>query len=63
METKKRWLICIKSYENDGLEIPKGRMIYTDCRFPVSGLWRNATDEEVETKDLFKGNYFNLKNV
>lgn len=60
---KYRWLICIISYEIEGTEIPKGRMEYTNCRFPVNGKWRNATQEEIDTKQCFKGNYFNLKNV
>lgn len=55
-----RWLICIQSYEYAGAEIPNGRMEYTNCRFPVSGLWKNATEKQIENKQFFKGNYFNI---
>lgn len=60
---KGTWIICTSTYTLDnGKEIPKGRMEYFYGRFPVSGLWRRATDKEIETKVWHKGNYFNLKN-
>lgn len=64
MKNKGQWLICIQGYflEN-GNEIPKGRMEYSYGRFPVSGLWRRATEEEIESKNWHKGNYFNLSNI
>ena len=61
-----KWLICINSYflEN-GTEIPKGRMEYSNAQFrqACSPNWSRATEQEIETKDWYKGNYFNLKNV
>lgn len=57
---KGMWIICVSSYEIDGIEIPKGRMNYTYGRLPVNGLWRRATDEEIETKKWHRGNYYNL---
>lgn len=57
------WIICIKSYCIDGKEISKGRMKYSYARFPVSGLWLRATEDEIETKQWFKGKWFNLKNI
>lgn len=60
---KGKWIICVRSYEVDGEEIPKGRMKYSYARFPVSGLWRLATPDEIETKKVHKGNHFNLTNV
>ncbi len=61
---KGKWIICIHSYTlENGNEIPKGRMEYSYARFPVSGLWRRATQEEIETKKWHNGNYVNIKNV
>lgn len=58
------WVICIQSYEYDGQEIPKGRMCYHTSKRPiVSNKWRKATTDEVETKQKYKNNFFNLKNV
>lgn len=58
------WIICINTYYLEcGAEIPKGRMEYSYARFPVSGLWRLANEDEIQTKDWHKGNYFNLKNI
>jgi hypothetical protein len=58
------WIICTKSYEIDGVEIPKGRMnYYTSTRPVVNDAWRRATPEEIETMKIHKGNYYNLKNV
>jgi hypothetical protein len=58
------WVICTRSYEIDGNEIPKGRMdYYTSTRPIMNKDWRRATVEEVETKQHHKGNWFNLRNV
>lgn len=60
------WIICTNSYMlENGTEIPKGRMEYSYAQFrQVCALnWRRATEDEIQTKDWFKGNYFNLKNV
>ena len=58
------WVICVTSYEIEGVEIPKGRMdYYTSTRPIVSGKWRAATLDEVETKQRHNGHWFNLKNV
>ncbi|GEM_PF-5472901 len=58
------WIICTKSYEIDGTEIPKGRMSYhTSTRPVVNSDWRKATQEEVDTRQYHKGNAFNLRNV
>lgn len=60
------WLICIKSYYLEcGSEIPKGRMEYSYAQFrqACSPNWIRATDDEIETKQWHKGNWFNLKNV
>jgi len=49
----------------NGTEIPKGRMEYSYAQFRQACAlnWRRATEDEIQTKDWFKGNYFNLKNV
>lgn len=54
---KDRWLICTKSYEYDGDTIVAGELDYQrkGMRFPVSGLWRRATLDEVDGA-YFKGN-------
>ena len=58
------WVICTQSYEIDGTEISKGRMdYYTSTRPIMSTKWRRATQDEIETRQYFKGNCFNLKNV
>lgn len=58
------WVICTQSYEIDGTEISKGRMNYhTSIRPIMSTKWRKATQNEIETRQYFKGNCFNLKNV
>jgi hypothetical protein len=64
MESKGYWVICVNSYEYDGEEISKGRMDYHYSTRPIiSNNWRRATSDEVETKQNFKGRWFNLKNV
>jgi hypothetical protein len=58
------WEICIKSYEIEGVEIPKGRMSYhTSTRPTVNQKWRRATQEEIDTRQYYNGNAFNLMNV
>jgi hypothetical protein len=58
------WEICTKSYEIDGVEIPKGRMSYhTSTRPTINQDWRRATQEEIDTMQYHKGNAFNLRNV
>lgn len=61
---KSYWVICTKSYEIDGVEIPKGRMDYHTSIRPIQNPdWRRATQEEIDTRQYFKGNAFNLRNV
>ena len=63
-EQSNYWEICTKSYEIDGVEIPKGRMSYhTSTRPTVNQDWRRATQEEIDTMKYHKGNAFNLRNV
>ena len=58
------WVICVSSYEVNGIEIPRGRMDYhTSIRPIVNTAWRRATQEEVDTRQYYKGNAFNLRNV
>ena len=58
------WIICVQSYEYEGIEIPKGRMNYhTSTRPVISNKWRRADFKEVETKQNHNGNWFNLMNV
>ena len=60
------WIICVSSYTlENGTEIPKGRMEYSHAQFRQSCApnWRRATEDEIQTKEWFKGNHFNLKNV
>lgn len=58
------WVICVQSYEYDGIEIPKGRMRYhQSTRLIISNKWRRATQEEIDTRQFHKGNTFNLMNV
>jgi len=59
-----RWVICTQSYEIEGIEIPKGRMDYhTSTRPIVNKKWRSATQHEIDSKQNYKGNWFNLKYV
>lgn len=62
---KGQWLICVNSYEYEGMDIPKGRMEYSYAQFrqACSPNWRRATKDEIETKQNHKGNWYNLKNV
>lgn len=62
---KGTWIICVQSYEIDGVCYPKGRMEYSYAQFrqACSPNWRRATDDEIATKQWHNGNYFNLKNV
>lgn len=58
------WVICVNSYEYDDTYIPKGRMQKHYSQRPIQNRdWRRATQDEIDTKDWFKGNFFNLKNV
>jgi len=58
------WIICTKTYEIEGIKIPKGRMsFHTSTRRVVNSDWRNATQEEIDDKQYFKGNTFSLINV
>lgn len=59
------WMINQNTYSVDGVEIPKGRMykIQKGQRPIINTDWRKATEEEVKTKQWYKGNYFNLMNV
>ncbi len=56
------WMINQYTYTVDGIEVPKGRMqkIKKGSRPIVNPDWRKATDEEVATKQYYKGNFFNL---
>ena len=38
-------------------------MDYYNCRLPINGFWRAAAEDEIKTKDWYKGKFFNLKNV
>lgn len=61
---KSYWVICVNSYEYDNKEIPKGRMnMHYSQRPIISRNWRRATENEINTKKWFKGNYFNLGTV
>ncbi len=61
---KGHWVICTCSYEIDGVNIPKGRMDYYTSKRPIQNPdWRRATQEEINAKQFFKGNHFNLMNV
>lgn len=59
------WMINTRSYSVDGIEVPKGRMIRKKKgeRPIINEDWRPATEDEVNTKQWYKGYYFNLKNV
>jgi len=58
------WVICQYSYEVDGIEIPKGRMDFHESIRPIQNkCWRRATQEEIDTRQRFKGNTFNLRFV
>jgi hypothetical protein len=54
------WIICVQSYEIDGVEISRGRMKkHTSIRPVVSDRWLKATDKEIETMQCHKGKYYN----
>ncbi len=54
------WVICVNSYDFEGKYTPKGRMNYHTSTFPIINTdWRRATEEEIETKKWFKGNFYN----
>lgn len=59
------WMINQNTYSVDGIEIPKGRMhkMQKGQRPIINTDWRKATEEEVKTKQWYKGHYFNLMNV
>ena len=60
------WIINQNTYNVDGIEVPKGRMAKMNRKTdrPIQNKdWRKATDFEVETKQYYKGNYFNLSGV
>ena len=58
------WVICVNSYKYEDTYIPKGRMHKHYSERPIQNKdWRRATQDEIDTKDWFKGNFFNLKNV
>jgi hypothetical protein len=64
MTTKRYWVICVNSYEIDGKEFSKGTMKFHESIRPIiNNNWRRATEDEIETKQWFKGVWFNLKNV
>ena len=55
------WIICVNSYEFEGVHIPKGRMVHhTSKRQILNPDWQKATQEEIDTRKYFKGNAFNL---
>lgn len=55
------WVICVQSYEVDGVEISKGKMSYhTSVRPIISNKWRRATQEEIETREYGKRGAYNL---
>lgn len=57
---KSYWIKCIHSYEIDGKEFWKGHMKYCEkgCRFPQSGYWELATDEDMKNMESHKGIYY-----
>jgi len=59
------WIINQNTYSVDGREMSKGRMdkIYKGQRAIINKDWRKATEEEINTKQWYKGHYFNLSNV
>lgn len=60
------WIINQSTYNVDGTEVPKGRMAKMNKKTdrPIQNKsWRKATDFEIETKQYYKGNYFNLSGV
>ena len=60
------WIINQNTYTVDGIEVPKGRMVKMNKKTdrPIQNKdWRKATDFEIETKQYYKGNYFNLSCV
>jgi hypothetical protein len=55
------WIICVMSYEYEGVEISQGRMKYHYSTRPViSKKWRRATQKEIETQKYHNGIYYNL---
>jgi len=55
------WIICLASYEYDGEEISKGRMMYHTSKIPViSNRWRAATKTEIDGMKKFKGKSYYL---
>lgn len=60
------WIINQNTYNVDGIEVPKGRMAKMNRKTdrPIQNKdWRKATVLEVEAKQYYKGNYFNLSGV
>lgn len=60
------WIINQNTYNVDGIEVPKGRMAKMNRKTyrPIQNKdWRKATVLEVEAKQYYKGNYFNLSSV
>jgi hypothetical protein len=57
------WMINQNTYTIDGIEVKQGRMekIKKGSRPIINPDWRKATNEEVETKQWYKGNFFNLR--
>lgn len=59
------WMINTNTYSVDGIEVKKSKMCKmkkTD-RAIINDDWRKATEEEVKTKQWYKGTCFNLMNV
>ena len=68
---------CLTSVQKDNLvvenifpyrsdnQIDSDSKYYSNAQFRQSCApnWRRATEDEVQTKEWFKGNYFNLKNI
>jgi len=49
------WIICLKSYTLDNVEVNKGQMSYhTSTRSVVNPKWRKATEYEVSKKETKK---------
>ena len=59
------WMINQNTYSIDGIEVKKGEMhkMQKGQRAIINNDWRKATEEEVRTKQWYKGHYFNLMNV
>ena len=56
------WLINQRDYIVDGHEVKRGRMsrIEKGSRAVMNPDWRLATHEEIESKQWYKGHFFNL---